>query len=95
MYHNSMENETEQNLSHLKELVVFEGMMEAEILKAKLESFEIPCMLRFEAVGRIYGITTDGLGRVQVMVPPDYYDKAREILEEDDHAEEDEPSPGV
>jgi hypothetical protein len=70
-----MENETE-----LIELMVTDGLMEAEIIKSKLENFEIPCMLKFEAVGRLLGITSDGLGKVQVMVPPDYLEKAKEIL---------------
>ncbi|MGE5340442.1 MAG: putative signal transducing protein [Candidatus Omnitrophota bacterium] len=89
-----MENEkNEQPFDELEELAQFEGMMEAEILKAKLESFGIPCMLKFEAVGRVLGITTDGLGKVQLMVPPSYLEKAQEILAEDDHAEENEPAP--
>jgi hypothetical protein len=70
-----MENETE-----LLELMVVDGLMEAEIIKSKLENFEIPCMLKFEAVGRLLGITSDGLGKVQVMIPPDFLEKAKEIL---------------
>jgi hypothetical protein len=70
-----MENETE-----LIELIVIDGLMEAEIIKSKLDNFEIPCMLKFEAVGRLLGITSDGLGKVQVMVPPDFLEKAKEIL---------------
>ena len=73
-----MENKTE-----LIELVVIDGMMEAEIIKSKLDNFEIPCMLKFEAVGRLLGITSDGLGKVQVMVPPDYLERAKEILNTD------------
>jgi hypothetical protein len=71
-----MENETES-----VELMVVDGMMEAEIIKSKLDNFEIPCMLKFEAVGRLLGITFDGLGKVQVMVPPGYLEKAKEILD--------------
>jgi hypothetical protein len=71
-----MGNETE-----LIELMVVDGLMEAEIIKSKLENFEIPCMLKFEAVGRLLGITSDGLGKVQVMIPPDYLEKAKEILD--------------
>ncbi|UCH97190.1 MAG: DUF2007 domain-containing protein [Candidatus Aminicenantes bacterium] len=63
------------------ELLVVDGLMEAEIIKSKLENFEIPCMLKFEAVGRLLGITSDGLGKVQVMVPPEYLEKAKEILD--------------
>lgn len=73
-----MENEKE--LTKVVQLIMVEGMMEAQIIKSKLDSFEIPCMLKFEAVGRVLGITTDGLGQVQVMVPPEYLEKAREII---------------
>jgi len=66
--------------NYLKELVAIEGMVEAEIIKSKLESFSIPCMLKFEAIGRVLGITTNGLGKVQVMVPLEYYEKAKEII---------------
>ncbi|MGD2087394.1 MAG: DUF2007 domain-containing protein [Candidatus Aminicenantes bacterium] len=82
-----MENETQ-----LTELMVVDGLMVAEIIKSKLENFEIPCMLKFEAVGRLLGITSDGLGKVQVMVPPDYLEKAKEILNtetDDQQAQED------
>lgn len=70
-----------ENLEQLTELLVVEGMMEAEIIKTKLDNFEIPCMLKFEAVGRILGITTNGLGKVQIMVPPEYVQRAKEILD--------------
>ncbi len=66
--------------NYLKELIAIEGMVEAEIIKSKLESFSIPCMLKFEAIGRVLGITTNGLGKVQVMVPSEYYEKAKEII---------------
>mgnify|MGYP001132522348 CR=1 FL=1 len=69
--------------NYLKELVAIEGMVEAEIIKSKLESFSIPCMLKFEAIGRVMGITTNGLGKVQVMVPLEYYEKAKEIIKID------------
>jgi hypothetical protein len=76
----------------LNQLMVVDGLMEAEIIKSKLEHFEIPCLLKFEAVGRLLGISSDGLGKVQVMVPPQYLEKAKEILNntsDDQEAEED------
>jgi predicted Mrr-cat superfamily restriction endonuclease len=77
-----MANDEQQlELTEVVELTVVEGMMEAQIIKSKLESFEIPCMLKFEAVGRVMGITTDGLGQVQIMVLPEHFDRAREIIE--------------
>jgi len=62
-------------------LTVVEGLMEAEIIKSKLDSFEIPCHLRFESVGRVIGITMDGLGKVEIMVLPEHRQKALDILD--------------
>lgn len=85
-----MENENQTNQTELPEvvtLITVDGMMEAQIIQSQLENFGIPCMQRFEAVGRVLGITTDGLGKVEIMVPPDYLDKAREILEAESAAQ--------
>lgn len=51
-------------------VVVYEtqGMMRAEIIKAKLDSAGIPAMLKYESAGRTMGIIVDGLGKVQVLV---------------------------
>ncbi len=78
-----------EEITDLRELAVSYGMLEAEIIKSKLESFGIPCMLKFEAVGRVLGITTDGLGQVQVMVPPDYLARAQEIISTENNAKDD------
>lgn len=74
-------------LKNLKELMVSDGMVEAEIVKSKLESFEIPCMLKFESAGRLMGITMDGLGKVRVMVPAEYLAEAKEIINTADDEE--------
>jgi hypothetical protein len=66
----------------LKELLVVEGSMEAEIVKSKLESFQIPVLLQYEAAGRIFGITLDGLGKVKIMVPESFLEEARELVAE-------------
>jgi hypothetical protein len=66
----------------LKELVAVEGSMEADIIKSKLESFQIPVLLQYEAAGRIFGITMDGLGKVKVMVPLEFFEEAKKILAE-------------
>jgi hypothetical protein len=65
----------------LKELIVVDGMVEAEIIKTKLESYSIPCFLKFESAGRLFGITMNGLGKVSVMVSEENYSKALEIIE--------------
>ena len=68
--------------TELKELIVVEGSMEAEIIKSKLESYQIPVLLKFETVGRIFGITMNGLGKIKIMVPAQLAEKARKILAE-------------
>ena len=65
---------------NLAELLVTDGLMEAEIIRAKLESFSIPCMLKFESMGRLMAISMDGLGKVRVMVPPDRLAEAQELM---------------
>jgi hypothetical protein len=66
--------------SHLKKLIVVEGMVESEIIKSKLASFDIPCIMQFETAGRLYGITMNGLGKVKIMVTAEDYEKAKEII---------------
>lgn len=57
-------------------------MLEASVIKGKFESEDIPVKLKYEAVGNIYGITTDGLGEVKILVPKNFEDKAKQIIEE-------------
>ena len=66
----------------LEELIVVEGMAEAIIIKSKLESFSIPCVLKFESAGRLFGITMNGLGKVKLMVNKKDLKKAEELLNE-------------
>jgi hypothetical protein len=66
----------------LKELMAVEGSMEADIIKSKLESYQIPVLLQYEAAGRIFGITMNGLGKVRIMVPESFLEEARKILAE-------------
>jgi len=65
---------------------VSQGPLGAEVAKSKLESEDIPVMLRFSAVGRALGITVDGLGRVEVLVPRAFEAEARELLQEAEEA---------
>ena len=70
------------NESDLRELMAVEGSLEAEIIKSKLESFQVPVLLHYEAAGRIFGITMDGLGKVKIMVPASLIETAKKILAE-------------
>jgi hypothetical protein len=68
------------NDGSLGELMAVEGSLEAEIIKSKLESYDIPVLLQYEAAGRIFGITMNGLGKVRIMVPRDLLEEARRVL---------------
>jgi hypothetical protein len=67
-----------------KKLVVVyrsSGEPRALVIKGLLESFGIPCILKSEAVGTVYGITADGLGEVKVLVAEADAEKARELIQ--------------
>ena len=56
------------------------GITNANIVVGRLETEGIPAKLKYEAVGAIYAITIDGLGKVDILVPADDLERAREIL---------------
>jgi hypothetical protein len=58
------------------------GLLRAQVVKAKLEQAGIPVLLQYESIGLVYGITVDGLGEVHVLVPNEYADEARALIEE-------------
>ena len=65
----------------MKELIEVDGMMEAEIIKTKLESEGIPAILKFESAGRLFGITMDGLGKVKIFVPAELHSRALKVVD--------------
>jgi hypothetical protein len=71
-------------------VVVWEAanLMEAQVVKGRLESEGIPAFIRSEAAGVIYGITAGSLGRADVLVPGPLADKAVEILFGDESGDE-------
>ena len=58
------------------------GQIEAEIVKGRLTVEEIPAVLKYESAGSVIGLTVDGLGQVDVLVPAKYADQARQVLSE-------------
>ena len=58
------------------------GQLEAEMLKAFLESQDIPVTLNQESIGRTYGLSAGRLGEVHILVPDTYEDEARQILDD-------------
>ena len=63
-------------------VVVWEAAnrMEAEIVAGRLQSEGIPALIRGEALGTIYGLTTGSLAAANVLVPALLAEKALAIL---------------
>lgn len=77
-----------------KDLVVVhvaQGELEANVMKSHLESEGIPVLLKYEAIGRVIGLTVDGLGEVKILVPQEFAEQAREIIKPRDSEENPEP----
>lgn len=66
-------------------VVIWRAMnqMEAEIVKGRLESAGIPAIIRGEALGAIYGLTSGSLAESAVLVPAPLAEKAEAILFEE------------
>lgn len=58
-----------------------QGMVQALLIKGKLESAGCPVILSYEALSSALPTTTDGLGQVLVQVPPAWEADARRELE--------------
>jgi hypothetical protein len=66
--------------------------VEADVIKAKLESFGIPCLLKRESAGHLYGVMIDGLAAVRILVPEECLELARQVIEPEELDPSDEPS---
>ncbi|MCS7261139.1 MAG: DUF2007 domain-containing protein [Anaerolineae bacterium] len=69
---------------------VTSGLYQAEIIRGKLETHDIPVLLKYESLGPVMGLTVDGLGQVEIWVPRALEAQARSLLEESDSAMSDE-----
>lgn len=57
------------------------GEPQAYLVKGQLEQEGIPVLLQYEAAGRVFGLTVDGMGAHRLLVPESLAEEAREILE--------------
>jgi hypothetical protein len=55
-------------------------MLRATVVRGALESAGIPVMLKYESIGQTLGITIDGIGKVEVLVPREWEEEARDLL---------------
>jgi len=68
-----------------EEIYLAHGEAEAQVIKAKLESFDIPAMLISTAAPSVHVFVVDGLGEYRVMVPHSLAEQARQLLEGDEN----------
>lgn len=59
------------------------GEAEAQVIKGLLESEGISVLLQYESVGRVYGLTVDGMGEVRVMVWDSMAEEAKRLIAEE------------
>ncbi len=78
----------------LSQVYTTAGLLQAAIVKGKLEANDIPALLEYESLGPVMGLTIDGLGEVRVLVPEDKAEAARALLEESESEEIDDELPG-
>ncbi len=71
------------------------GLLQAAIIKGKLEAHDIPALLEYESLGPVLGLTIDGLGEVRVLVPEDKAEAARALLEESEETDDELPDDTV
>jgi hypothetical protein len=60
---------------------IVQGEARANVIKAHLESEGIPVYLKYESAGIIYGIIADGIGEVKILVPREFQEEAKRIIE--------------
>ena len=61
-----------------------QGQFAEQQIRAFLEANGIPTEVRGETLRTTYGISVDGIGRVEILVPGDRADEARELLKQAD-----------
>ena len=62
-------------------LCTVQGELQANVMKAHLESEGIPALLEYESAGIVFGLTVNGLGEVRILVPRELEEEAKRIIE--------------
>jgi hypothetical protein len=76
--------DNDSDAPNMVEVYTSQGHMRANVAKLKLEAAGIPAMLSYQSVGRVWGLTVDGIGEVRVLVPEQYATEAQTLLEEEE-----------
>lgn len=61
------------------------GELEAQVIKGLLESYGIPCFLKSHVAPSVHVLTVDGLGEVKIMVQESLVEKAKKLIEREEH----------
>jgi hypothetical protein len=69
---------SEEQETKLEKVYTASGMLQAQVIKGKLESEGIPVLLQYEA--EIFGLTVDGMGQVRILVPESQAEEARAVI---------------
>jgi hypothetical protein len=71
-------------------VIVWEAanLLEAQVVKGRLESAGIPAIIRSETLGAIYGLTTGGLAAAHVLAPAALAEKALTLLFDEEMVDE-------
>lgn len=71
------------------EIIAIVGWAEAEVIRGKLESAGIPCLLQRESAGTAFVLTVGALGEVKVLVPERLARQALDLVSVDESEQED------
>lgn len=72
-----------RNTSDLVEVYTEQGHLRANVIKSKLEAAGIPAILSYDYASLAFGLTTDGLGKVRILVRQEHAEEARRLLAEE------------
>ncbi len=67
-------------MEHFIEVCTVQGQFAEEQVRAFLEANGIPTEVRGETLRTTYGISIDGIGSVQILVPREQLEEARALL---------------
>lgn len=88
------ERREEENEEGLVELISVQGEMNARVITGLLESEGVEAMMRSQQTFSALPFTVDGMGSVRIMVRKEDLEKAKKVLEEYRH-DEDEDNPNL
>jgi hypothetical protein len=66
-------------------LVSVSGKLEAEIIHGMLQAYDIDAVMSHEAAASIYGLGVGPTAEVDILVPGDRLDEAKQLLDDYQH----------